>query len=152
MKTFKEGDRVNHPRYGAGTVTDPYPGTGWPTVQFDNGDKLMTDDSLLSPVPQAPKFKIGDRVSHPIHRDGTVEDIQTNGLYVVNVGGGRVYMALGHQIKPAKPEPKFELTVIDNSGVGYSVGPNSRKQIELHLTEGVQWDTVESITITRQKG
>lgn len=208
MKTFKEGDRVSHPTHGEGTVTTPRYGTGWPTVQFDSGEKIMTTDRLLTPVPQttAPfkngdrvihslhgpatvtgvavaqklveivpngggtsfyvhptsltlasegaKFKIGDRVSHPLHRDGTVDHYsEHSGLYTVDIGGGRAYFALEHQITAAKPEPKFMVRVMFTDGAGLnSYDPMVQQHAEAYLTQLPDWDNVESITITRAKG
>jgi len=157
MNTFNEGDRVSHPTYGEGTIDTLRDGTGWPTVQFDSGERVMTSDFMLTPVPETPasRFKVGDRVSHPLHRDGVIEDIsEANGLHTVNIGGDRVYMALEHQIEPAKPEPKFSVLyhfthgkVIKSSGM-----PMNRQQTEAYLANFPDWDTIESITITRAKG
>jgi hypothetical protein len=152
MKTFNEGDRVSHLTYGEGTVSDPYNGTGWLTVQFDNGDKMMTDVRLLTPAPTA-KFKVGDRVSHKLHPDGTVEDMSmVSGLLLINIGGNRAYRALPHQIARTKPEPKFTVTVTYPEGGKCETVPFARKQVEAVLTELSDWDTVESITINRVKG
>lgn len=152
MKTFKEGDRVSHPNHGEGTVVDPYAGTGWVTVQFDKGDKLMTADFLLTPVPEASPspFKIGDRVSHRLHGDGTVEDYsEYTGLYTVGIGANRVYFALEHQLRVPTPEPKFDVRVMFTDGGGLNSGPLFQQHAEAYLTQLPDWDTVESITINR---
>lgn len=152
---FRNGDRVTHPLHGSAGV-----------LQYDAARKLVeivpnayggnsthVHPSSLTLETQGGKFKIGDRVSHPIHRNGTVEEISVySGLHTVNIGGGRVYMALEHQIELAKPEPKFNLTVTDTEGWSSTVGPHGKPQIDALLADGFNWDTVESITVTRQKG
>lgn len=155
MKTFKEGDRVNHPKHGAGTVVNSY--GRWTTVQYDDGHKLYTDIDLLSPVPEPTpkpsKFKIGDRVSHKHHRDGTVDEIHDNGVHTVHLGGDRVYMALEHQISHAVTEPKFTVQVMFTNGEGInSEIPMYQPTAQTYLTDISNWDNVESITITRAKG
>lgn len=82
MKTFKEGDRVKHTTLGEGTIVNPYEGTGWPTVLFNNGSTVTTSDFLLTPVPKtvpepAPApLKVGDRVHHALHGSATVVGIE----------------------------------------------------------------------------
>lgn len=209
MNTFKEGDRVSHKTQGEGTIVNPYTGTGRPTIRFDNGSLMMTDDSLLTPIPQtdavpfkvgdrvihaqhgaatvvgveyeynlinirpaghrktaqvhpisltlAPdggKFKIGDRVSHPLHRDGTVEEYsEHSGLYTVGIGANRVYFALEHQLQAPTPEPKFNVQVMFTDGGGLnSYAPMSQQHTEAYLTQLPDWDKVESITIKRVGG
>lgn len=83
MKTFNEGDRVNHPRYGAGTVVHPYEGTGSTTVQFDSGDKYMTGTDMLSLVPKAAPFKYGDRVRHNLYGTATVSGSELANLVLI---------------------------------------------------------------------
>lgn len=157
MKTFKNGDRVVHSVHGDARVLD-----------YDEARKLVeivpdgygghsyhvhpVSLTLVVPLTE-PKFKNGDRVSHPLHRDGTVEDYsEHSGLYIVNINGNRIYYALEHQITLAKPEPKFNLTVTDTDGWNSTVGPHSKSEIDALLTGGFNWGTVDSITINRVKG
>lgn len=208
MKTFKEGDRVNHPRYGAGTVVQPFNGTGWPTVKFDSGDHVMCADDMLSAVrpnptdrfkigdrvhhaqhgsatvlyvedhlnlvtihpdfyrdgstasvhpisltheSPGPKFKIGDRVSHPLHRDGTVEEYsERSGLYTVDVGRGQIYRALEHQITPAVPEPTYHICIEEITGAAHVPGNLTAKEVANYINDSVNWRVVQEIKITKE--
>jgi hypothetical protein len=205
MNTFNEGDRVSHPVYGKGIVDDPYSGTGYATVLFENGNKVMADTSLLTPVTPASrfkagdqvhhahhgsatviavnealklvtiqpfayragwttqvhpisltmesnggKFKVGDRVSHKLHRDGTVEEIQANGLHVVNIGGNRVYMALEHQIEHAVPEPTYHICIEEITGAAHVPGSLTAKEVANYINDGVDWRVAKEITITKE--
>lgn len=101
------------------------------------------------------EFKVGDRVSHPLHRDGTIEEVESlypeGRLYLISLGGNRVYRALGHQIKHVAPEPKFEARIgFTTGGIMFS-GPMQKASIEEYLTQLPDWDTLESLTISRIK-
>lgn len=147
MKTFKEGDRVNHPNHGAGTVAIPHDGTAWSTVEFDSGDRLMTDNYWLSPEP---KFKIGDRVSHFFHRDGTVEEIQANGLLWINIGGNRGYFALEDQIEHAVPEPTYHICINEITGAAHVPGSLTAKEVANYIADNVDWRVAVEIKITKE--
>lgn len=88
MKTFNEGDRVNHPRHGAGTVVHPYKGTGSTTVDFDSEGKIMTETAMLSAVPDTVPFKKGDRVVHQLHGTATVAGVASKLVEIVPTGYG----------------------------------------------------------------
>jgi hypothetical protein len=96
MNTFNEGDRVSHPTRGEGTVLHPYEGTGWSTVQFDSGDKYMTDTHMLSLIPRSAPFKNGDRVLHTVHGTATVTAYDAARKLVeiepIGYGGSTVYV------------------------------------------------------------
>lgn len=164
MKTFKEGDRVSHKVYGVGAIVNPYGQTSYATVQFDNGDYVMADTSLLTPVLSAPaaKFKTGDRVHHAFHGSATVTDVD-EALKLVTIqptfyrGGERVRVhpiSLTHEPEPTPiPEPQFTAQVMFTDGAGLNTyTPLPRVKVEAWLTQLPNWDTMESITITRVKG
>lgn len=96
MNTFNEGDRVSHPTRGEGTVLYPHEGTGWSTVQFDSGDKYMTDTHMLSLIPRSAPFKNGDRVLHTVHGTATVTVYDAARKLVeiepIGYGGSTVYV------------------------------------------------------------
>ena len=214
MNTYNEGDRVTHPSHGDGTVVDPYDGTGWPTVLFDNGKKIMTHDSFLTPLPKTdtvllkngdivrhplhgfakvlsydpsanlveimpeghgglssyvhpvslmlaqprtpepkpePKFKIGDRVSHPLHRDGTVDEIdEFSGFITVNLGGNRAYRAFPNQITLAVPEPTYHICIEEITGAAHVPGSLTAKEVANYIADKVDWRVAKEITITKE--
>lgn len=155
MKTFKEGDRVHHSFHGSATVKAVSTSKTLVEIIPDvSGSAWMVHPISLTHEPKAvPKFKTGDRVSHPLHRDGTVEEYdEYSGLYTVGLGGYRCYRALEHQIKLAVPAPKFNVQVLYTDSDGTNSGVMSRQRTESYLTNLPHWDTVESITITRVKG
>lgn len=207
MNTFNEGDRVSHPTRGEGTVLYPHEGTGWSTVQFDNGDKYMTDTHMLSLIPRSVepykygdrvqhnlygtatvvgselanlvlivpdsganpaqvhptsleplpstlvprKYNDGDRVSHPLHRDGTVVDYsEHSGHYTVSLGGSLAYRALGHQITPAVPEPTYHICISEITGAAHVPGNLTAKQVANYINDNVDWRVVQEIKITKE--
>lgn len=157
MKTFEEGDRVTHKTYGDGTVITPRYGTGWPTVQFDSGEKIMTSDELLTPVPTAPAapFKHGDRVQHFLHGTATVVAYDTSHRLVEikpdGYGGGTASVH-PKSLSPIPPEPKFMVRVMFANGVEVNAGAKTQEQVNTYLTNLSDWGTVESININRLKG
>lgn len=158
MKTFEEGDRVSHKTHGEGTVLHPYPGTGWTTVEFDEGGKLMTDDNLLTPVRETDtaSFKNGDRVQHFLHGTATVlaYDASRKLVEIVPDGyGGHSASVHPTSLSPIRTAPKFNVQIKFKDGAGlHTYVPQFQQNAEAFLTQLPDWDTVESITITRAEG
>ena len=97
-------------------------------------------------------FKNGDHVTHATYGEGTVEEVQTNGLYWISINGVRGYFALEDQLEHAVPEPKFNVRILYTDSDGINSGTMYQQEAETFLTNFPNWDNVESITITRAKG
>ena len=154
MKTFKEGDRVHHAQHGSAVVISVDEDRKLVGIKPDNYPsnryKHVHPISLTHEVPSA-KFKVGDRVSHPLHRDGTVEEfLAPTGHYVVNVGGSRVYYALEHQIEHAVPEPTYHICIEEITGAAHVPGNLTAKEVASYIEHEVNWRVVQEIKITKE--
>lgn len=153
MNTFKNGDRVQHSVHGFAGV-----------LQYDEARKLVeivpdgyggnschVHPESLTLVRREPKFKIGDRVSHPLHRDGTVESIsQHNGLHTVDIGGGRIYYALEDQIEHAVPPVTYHICIEEITGAAHVPGNLTAKEVANYIADNVDWRVVVEIKITKE--
>lgn len=152
MKNFNEGDRVSHPTYGEGTVFLPYDGTGWTTVEFDNGKKFMVDDFLLTPVPQAAPFKNGDRVQHNLHGYAGVlrYDEARKLVEIVPDGyGGSTTHVHPSSLTPL-PEPTYHICIEEITGAAHVPNSLTAKQVANYIADSVDWRVAVEIKITKE--
>lgn len=154
MNTFKNGDRVQHSVHGFARVVLVSTGKKLVEIAPDGygGSTVFVHPVSLTPVeePATGKFKIGDRVSHPLHRDGTVESISMhNGLHTVYLGGNRVYYALEHQIEHAVPPATYHICIEEITGAAHVPQSLTADEVAQYIADEVDWRVVQEIKITK---
>ena len=154
MNTFQQGDRVQHSVHGYAEVRCV--STGKKLVEIApfgyGGSTVFVHPVTLTLVPTLTgKFKIGDRVSHPLHRDGTVESIsQHNGLHTVALPGNRIYYALEHQITHAVPPATYHICIEEITGAAHVPHSLTAKEVAEYIANEVDWRVVQEIKITKE--
>jgi hypothetical protein len=158
MNTFKNGDRVQHTVHGFARVVCVSIGKKLVEIAPDGyGEStVFVHPVSLTPVPKTGtlvprKFEDGDRVSHPLHRDGTVAGYsEHSGLYLIHLPGNRAYYALGHQIEHAVPEPTYHICIEEITGAAHVPGSLTAKQVANYIEDKIDWRVVNEIKITKE--